>query len=191
MPDRDEGEWGRDDRDRLRRREGLLAASPRASARALEAEQDRWFLWLPVLFAGGIIAYFALADEPETRLAAALLVGASGFVCRCRHAPLGLCLGGALLAFASGFAAAKLRTEMARAPVLAHELRYAAVTGFVEAHELRDKGRARLTLRVLSLGDLAPDERPYRVRVSLPAGDGAGARIGRGRRAASDASAAA
>ena len=49
-----------------------------------------------------------------------------------------------MLAFASGFAAAKLRTEMARAPVLAHELRYVAVTGFVEAHELRDKGRARI-----------------------------------------------
>jgi competence protein ComEC len=94
-----------------------------------------------------------------------------------RHAPLGLCLGGAFLAFASGFATAKLRTELARAPVLAHELRYVSVTGFIEAHELRDKGRARLTLRVLSLGVLEPDQRPYRLRVSLPAGDAASARI--------------
>jgi competence protein ComEC len=52
------------------------------------------------------------------------------------------------------------------------------VAGFVESHELRDKGRARLTLRVLSLGDLGPDERPYRVRISLPAKDAANARIG-------------
>ncbi len=142
MPDRDEGEWGSDDRARLRRPEGLLAALVRASARALEAEQDRWFLWLPVLFAAGILTYFALADEPHTRFAAALLLGALGLCLAARHAPLGLCLGGAALAFASGFAAAKLRTEMARAPVLAHELRYAGVTGFVEAHELRDKGRS-------------------------------------------------
>jgi competence protein ComEC len=133
---------------------------------------------LPVLFAGGVLAYFALAHEPEPRLAAALLLGAAGICLAARHAPLGLCLGGALLAFASGFAAAKLRTEMARAPVLAHELRYVNVTGFIEAHELRDKGRARLTLRVLSLGDLGPDQRPYRLRVSLPAGNVAGARIG-------------
>ena len=63
---------------------------------------------------------------------------------------LGLCLGGAALAFASGFATAKLRTELVRAPVLAHELRYVKVTGFVETHELRDKGRARIALRVLS-----------------------------------------
>ncbi len=119
-----------------------------------------------------------MADEPAARLAAALVLGAIGLCLALKHAPLGLCLGGALLAFASGFAAAKLRTEMARAPVLAHELRYVAVTGFIEVHELRDKGRARITLRVLTLGDIEPAQRPYRVRVSLPASDGAGARIG-------------
>ncbi len=58
---------------------------------------------------------------------------------------------------------------MARAPVLSHELRYVPVTGFIENHELRDKGRARLTLRVIALGDLPQAERPYRVRVTLPA----------------------
>ena len=31
-----------------------------------------------MLFAGGIITYFALADEPGARVAVALLVGASG-----------------------------------------------------------------------------------------------------------------
>ena len=67
-----------------------------------------------MLFAGGIIAYFALADEPDARLAAALLLGAIGLSLAVKHAPLGLCIGGALLAFASGFATAKLRTEMAR-----------------------------------------------------------------------------
>jgi hypothetical protein len=77
MPDRDQAEWGSEER-RSWRREGFLAASLRAAARALEAEQDRWFLWLQVLFAGGILAYFALADEPGPRLAAALLLGAIG-----------------------------------------------------------------------------------------------------------------
>ena len=42
--------------------------------------------------------------------------------------------------------------------MLAHELRYANLTGFVEAHELREKGRARITLRVLTLDDLEPEE---------------------------------
>ena len=84
----------------------------------------------------------------------------------------GLCFGGAALAFATGFAAAKLRTEMVRAPVLAHELRYTNLTGFVEAHELRDKGRARITLRVLTLDDLEPEDRALSaLRVTLPAKD--------------------
>lgn len=178
MPKRGEEEWGGEDRAAARRREGLLAASVSAAASALEAEQDRWFLWLPVLFAGGILAYFALADEPGARLAVALLAGALGLALAARHAPLGVCIGGAALAFAAGFAAAKLRTEMARAPVLAHELRYVKVTGFVEAHELRDKGRARINLRVLSLDDLKPGQRPYRLRVTMPAKDVSNLEIG-------------
>jgi len=102
------------------------------------------------------------------------VLGAIGICLALRSAPLGLALAGAFLAFASGFATAKLRTEITRAPVLAHELRYVGVSGWVEAHELlRDKGRARLTIRVLSLGDLEPEERPYRVRVTMPAPDAA------------------
>ncbi|HXE85654.1 MAG TPA: competence protein ComEC, partial [Hyphomicrobiaceae bacterium] len=38
-------------------------------ARQLEAEQERWFLWLPVLFGAGIALYFALPVEPLTLVA--------------------------------------------------------------------------------------------------------------------------
>jgi competence protein ComEC len=131
-----------------------------------------------VLFAGGIITYFALGEEPSLRVAAAFLIAALGLTIFLRHAALGLCLGGALLAFAGGFTVAKLRTEMVRTPVLTQEIRYAKVTGFIEAHELREKGRARLTLRVLSLDGLSPGERPYRVRVTMPAGEASDVRIG-------------
>ncbi len=178
MPDRGERERDANEGVHAGGREGLLSASAAAAARALEAEYERWILWLPVLFAAGILFYFALADEPGTRLAIALLLGALGLSLAARHARLGLCIGGAALAFASGFAVAKLRTETVRAPVLAHELRYASVAGFVETHELRDKGRARITLRTLALDDVKPDETPYRIRVSMPARHAAGVRIG-------------
>jgi competence protein ComEC len=168
MPGRGEEEWGGEHRAPARSRGGLASAVLEAAARALEAEQDRWFVWLPVLFAGGIITYFALAGEPDPRVALALVLGAIGVCLAAKHAPLGVAIGGALLAFASGFATAKLRTEIVRAPVLAHELRYVTVTGFIETHELRDKGRARIMLRVISVGDLKPEERPYRVRVTIP-----------------------
>ncbi|MFZ1103673.1 MAG: competence protein ComEC, partial [Hyphomicrobiaceae bacterium] len=40
-----------------------------AAGRRLEAEQDRWFLWLPVLFGAGIALYFALPSEPPVLVA--------------------------------------------------------------------------------------------------------------------------
>jgi competence protein ComEC len=156
-------------RDRRGSRDGLILMALAAAARALERESDRWFLWIPALFASGIVAYFALSNEPEFRVALALIIGALGLCLALRAAPLGLAIGGASLAFALGFTDAKLRTEMTRAPVLSHELRYVPVTGFIEDHELRDKGRARLTLRVTALDDLMQAERPYRVRITLPA----------------------
>ena len=168
MPERGEHDWG-EDRGWRRGRDGLIVIAFASAARALEAETDRWFLWIPVLFAGGIVTYFTLQAEPDPRIALALVVGALGLALTLRTAPLGLAIGGASLAFALGFADAKLRTEMARAPVLAHELRYVSVTGFIENHELRDRGRARLTLRVTALGEIKPAELPYRVRVTLPA----------------------
>jgi competence protein ComEC len=103
----------------------LLSLGLAAAARALEAESDRWFLWLPVLFAGGVITYFGLSNEPDPRVAAALVLAAIGLCLTLRDAPLGLALAGAFLALATGFAIAKLRTETARAPALAHEMRYA------------------------------------------------------------------
>ncbi|MGH6748026.1 MAG: ComEC/Rec2 family competence protein [Methyloceanibacter sp.] len=169
MAVRGDKDFGEEDAGPQRRRDSLILVALAAAARTLEAEADRWFVWLPVLFAGGVVTYFALQEEPDPRVAVALVTGALGLCLAFRAAPLGLAIGGASLAFALGFADAKLRTEMARAPVLSHELRYVPVTGFIENHELRDKGRARLTLRVIALDDLPQANRPYRVRLTLPA----------------------
>ena len=167
MRDPSDEAWGY----RIKSRGGLLASGLAACTRALESESDRWFLWLPVLFAGGILTYFVLGSEPDTRLAVALALAAVGLSLTLRGVPLGLALGFGFLAFALGFGNAKLRTEMARAPVLTQELRYAPVSGWVEAHELRDKGRARILLRVIALDDLPAGKRPYRARVTLPIKD--------------------
>lgn len=126
----------------------------------------------------GIVAYFTLTNEPEPRIAIALMLAAIGVCLTLRNIPLGFVLGIAFLAFTAGFATAKLRTEMARAPVLAQELRYVPVSGWVEAHEPREKGRARILLRVISLADLPPGQLPYRVRVTLPAKNSHGLKTG-------------
>jgi len=166
MPDRDQDAWGGVQSPKRRGGTGNVAAAFAALARALEAESDRWFLWLPVLIAAGILTYFGLHTEPDLRVAAALLLGALGLFIVARVTPLGLALGGAFLAFALGFATAKLRTEMVRAPVLTDEIRFVPVTGFVEDFEHRAGKRTRITLRVISIGGLDADAQPVRVSIT-------------------------
>lgn len=169
MPSGGEQDWGGSDGARAARRNGLVPAILTAAGRSLEAETDRWSLWIPVLFASGVLAYFALAHEPDPITALSLLIAALGVALTVRGSALGLALGGAALAFALGFADAKLRIEITRAPVLQKELRHVAVEGFVEAYGRREKGRVRITLRVTRLDALTPAETPYRVRVTMSA----------------------
>src|SRR6185295_14020782 len=91
-------------------------------ARQLEAEQERWFLWLPVLFGAGIALYFSLPVEPS--VPAALLPVGAALALRVagRRRGTGALLGAALLGLACGVAAAKLRTEAVRAPVLQRQI---------------------------------------------------------------------
>jgi hypothetical protein len=106
---------------------GALAFAP--LLRRLEAEQERWFFWVPVLLGVGIGAYFSLPFEPH--LATALGPFAVALVLRSiapARLPLVLALN-ALLAVTAGFAVAKLRVEWVRAPVLARELRSVEVRG--------------------------------------------------------------
>ena len=133
---------------------------------AREAEQRRLFPWLAVAFGIGILAFFTLADGPPwlpAPLGAAALCLALTPALGARPAALALVL--ALAAGFLGFAAAGWRVARVAAPVLARTT-IAPLTGLVEALDEREEG-ARLIVRVESLGTLAPDSRPRRVRVSF------------------------
>ncbi len=132
----------------------------------LEAEQHRWFLWVPVLLGVGIGLYFSLANEPHTLTAVAPAGAALALRALAPRRTLTTLAVGALLAVTAGFALAKLRVEWVRAPVLAKEVRAAEVRGFVELIEPRAKRGHRLTLRVTAVGNLPPEARPARVRIT-------------------------
>ena len=126
-------------------------SSPRL-ARQLEAEHDRWFLWLPVLFGAGIAFYFLL----PVRAARCSLRCCPPWrrwrcVSRCPRTGLAGVLSAALLTAALGLAAAKLRTEVVRAPVLQAETGPVDVYGFVELVEPRAAKGQRLTIRVTAM----------------------------------------
>lgn len=148
-------------------RESVLDRMPGLAALAaqLEAEQERWFYWVPVLLAAGIASYFLLPVEP--RLLAALAPLPIAIVVRAvwRGGTLASVLTGAMLAVAAGFAVAKLRTEWVRAPVLERATAYVEVKGFVELVEPRVGRGERITLRVASIQGLEKSATPFRVRI--------------------------
>jgi competence protein ComEC len=151
--------------------DGDVAASPPsrlalldALARQLEAEQERWFLWLPVAFGAGIAFYFLLPVEPW--LLAATLPAVAALALRLvARGTLATLMSTALLTAMLGVAAAKLRTEAVRAPVLERQIGPVEVRGFAELIEPKATRRQRVTIRATSIASLAPEAMPYRVRV--------------------------
>jgi competence protein ComEC len=140
--------------------ERALAAAPLAwLVRNLEAEQERWFLWLPVMFGAGIAVYFLLPVEPWTAAALLPVVAALALHRSVARGAMAALMTGALLATALGIAAGKLRTEAVRAPVLQKQVGPVDVYGFVELVE------QRLTVRVTALEKQEPHAWPARVRV--------------------------
>ncbi|MFE1598833.1 ComEC/Rec2 family competence protein [Methylobacterium sp. ID0610] len=143
----------------------LHLGSGAAACLAEEAAQRRLFPWLAVAFGAGILLFFAGVDgRPSLAaplVAAGLCAGAAA-ACRARPGARAAALG--LAALFLGFAAATFRVADVAAPVLAR-ITIAPLEGFVESLDEREEG-ARIVVLVHRLGDLAPAERPARVRVS-------------------------
>ncbi len=131
-----------------------------------EVELGRASLWLPVLFGAGILTYFGLPREPS----AGALVFASAaaialtIVNRRRAALFRLWL--ALAAVIAGTTMMKLRTEMVAAPIVAGDYT-GDLTGWVESIERMSTNVRRIVVRVVSLEDMAPEETPFRVRITV------------------------
>jgi competence protein ComEC len=132
---------------------------------ALEVEQDRWFLWVPVLFGLGIAAYFALPFEPSWSLT--VLPAALGLLLSTvwRSGGTALLVTSSLAAITFGFAAAKARTWVVSAPVLERAIDRVAVVGWIELVEPRPARGQRITVRVASMDKLPEERWPRRVRV--------------------------
>ncbi|MFN3743325.1 MAG: ComEC/Rec2 family competence protein [Hyphomicrobiaceae bacterium] len=136
-----------------------------AAMGALEREQDRWFLWAPVLLGCGIAAYFALTFEPAPLATAGALAAAAIVRWRWREGSLAAVVGGALFAAVLGFALAQGRAHMTAAPVISAERSAYVVTGWIELIEPREEGGARITIRVHEMAGLGATRQPIRIRV--------------------------
>lgn len=144
-----------------------------ALKRALAAERDRWFLWLPVFLGTGIGIYFSLTIEPPLWLGLALAALAAFGVAVVRWRERGIAPVLALAAVAVGFAAAEVETWAVAAPVLERPTApRVLVEGRVVEVEPLPEGR-RITLEPRRLGELAHAMLPARIRITLRDSEGA------------------
>ena len=133
-----------------------------------EVERGRATLWLPVLFGVGILVYFGLPREPSA--VALVLVSAAAIAATIagrRHAAM-FRFWLAVAALLAGTTVMKLRTDMVAAPIVAGDYT-GTLTGWVEEIEQMSANTRRIVVRVASLEDMAADETPYRVRITVRA----------------------
>src|SRR5262245_27023941 len=97
--------------------------------RMLQAERERWALWIPGALAVGVGLYFALPVEPRSWQGVALLAVASMAAWFGRRTPYALFPAMAMALVALGFAAAQLRTATVAVPVLGRDLAPVTVQG--------------------------------------------------------------
>lgn len=145
----------------------------RRVAEALEDERPRWFYWVPVFVGCGSLIYFLLAFEPSGIAVAGILAGATVLRIAGSRGTFWAIVTAVVLCGAVGLAAAKLRTEYLRAPILAADLGEVKVSGRLELVEARGAAGQRLTIKVLKIEGVGAEDLPARVRVSArKAGDG-------------------
>ncbi|CAN1565037.1 ComEC Predicted membrane metal-binding protein [Rhabdaerophilaceae bacterium] len=122
------------------------------------------FLWLPVAFGLGILAYFSASHEPSLGATTAWIAVSILGICLTRG--FGRMAMIALAFVALGFAAGILRTAIISSPMLERPGIY-KVSGFVEAIDQTTR-RHRLTLRITSIEGQSQNALPYRIRVGAP-----------------------
>lgn len=144
----------------------------------LEAEREQLVLWVPVMLAGGIAAWFLLPDAPRwlALICAGAAIGVAGFAWP-GHGRAPRVIGVAALVLAIGCVLIWWRAERVAAPVLTRPaiVRFEAEVERVEALPARDL--VRLVLVPRRRADLPPRVRVNLAEADAPSGMAAGATI--------------
>src|SRR5271167_2765775 len=135
-----------------------------AGALAREAEERRFFLWIPVAAMGGVALNLAADREPVLWLPATLAAACAALAWLSRARPFALGIWLAAAALAAGFLSMGLRTARVATPVL-DRVRIVKLQGYVQEVDLRPQG-ARLVLAIANAGDMPANLAPRRVRVT-------------------------
>ncbi|MGX9393515.1 ComEC/Rec2 family competence protein [Nitrobacteraceae bacterium UC4446_H13] len=133
-----------------------------------EAGDGRLLPWVPIAFGIGIALYFSADREPVAWVAVVAAAVLFGVALLLRHRKA-FAVTLMLAAMAGGFAVASLKTARVAHPVLVHPIYSAALQGFVETHEERER-TDRFVLRVTELSAAHNAVALTRVRLSVRKG---------------------
>ena len=161
-------------RARLASPDGFAAAAGELRRKAAEwalaeCAPGRLAPWLPVAYGFGIVLYFTAGREPAWWAAAGATLAALALVVLLRRRSVGFALALGFAALAAGFATATLRTVRIAHPVLQYRVASAAIAGFVEVREERERSD-RIVVRVERFSARRVDAAPERVRVAVRRG---------------------
>lgn len=134
-----------------------------------DAGPGRLLPWLPVAFGAGVALYFTAEREPAVWAAILALAAGSVAAYLARRRPLAFPATLAFVALAAGFATATLKSAHIAHPVLAYPVFGAAISGFVEMREERERSD-RIVVRVHRIEAARLRIKPERVRVSVRKG---------------------
>ncbi|MFY9698081.1 MAG: ComEC/Rec2 family competence protein [Rhodoplanes sp.] len=134
-----------------------------------ETSPGRFFPWLAVAFAFGIVLYFAAEREPALWAAGAAAVLSAFIVAATRGRGYSALIALGFAALAAGFFLATLRAHRVDHPILRQTVFGAALSGYVELREERERSD-RVVLRVHSFEGARTAEKPERVRVAVRKG---------------------
>jgi competence protein ComEC len=125
--------------------------------------------WLPIAFGLGIAVYFTADREPAWWAGLGLALACCAIAFAVRHRPVTFPAALAVAAACAGFAGATLKTAQVAHPILLRPVGSAAVSGFVEVREERERSD-RIVVRALSFEAARTTVKPDRVRVAVKKG---------------------
>jgi competence protein ComEC len=132
----------------------------------LQAERERWLLWLPALLAVGIGLYFHAAREPDWHIWLGLTLLAGGLWAGLYRLAVVRATGWLILIPLIGFAASSLRTHGVAATMLTTKLEPTTITGRLTALEPATSGW-RGTLTAVHIKSLPPEQTPQRLQMKF------------------------
>jgi len=129
-------------------------------------ERQQWFLWVPVLYAVGILLYFAMPFEPNVYLGIAVSASFLLITLTSRKKLLIFYVFIGIFFISAGFVGTNLRALWVKSPVLEQEIRGALLQARIDEIDTYKKGY-RVFLTNIKTDKLPADKIPKKIRLTV------------------------